>query len=160
MIKKVAGVALSFGVAVAMAIDGYIVFFKNQQSASATSDSNETKTTTKTTSSTSNTKSSSSSTSTSTGKYKDGTYTGTSTSTRWGDVQVQITVANGKITKINVLSSPDSEQKSIEINEQALPTYKSEAIKAQSANIQQISGATETYKGFTGSLQDALNQAE
>lgn len=160
MIKKVAGVALSFGVAVAMAIDGYIVFFKNQQSASATSDSNETKKTTKTTSSTSNTKSSSSSTSTSTGKYKDGTYTGTSTSTRWGDVQVQITVANGKITKINVLSSPDSEQKSIEINEQALPTYKSEAIKAQSANIQQISGATETYKGFTGSLQDALNQAE
>lgn len=160
MIKKVAGVALSFGVAVAMAIDGYIVFFKNQQSASATSDSNETKKTTKTTSSTSNTKSSSSSSSTSTGKYKDGTYTGTSTSTRWGDVQVQITVANGKITKINVLSSPDSEQKSIEINEQALPTYKSEAIKAQSANIQQISGATETYKGFTGSLQDALNQAE
>jgi Uncharacterized protein conserved in bacteria len=64
------------------------------------------------------------------------------------------------LTKINVLSSPDSEQKSVEINQQALPTYKSEALKAQSSNIQQISGATETYKGFTGSLQSALNQAE
>ncbi|KRM17327.1 FMN-binding domain-containing protein [Companilactobacillus nantensis DSM 16982] len=157
MIKKVVGVALSFGVAVAMAIDGYIVFFKNQQTSSA-ANSDTSKTTTKTTSST---KSQASSTSSSTtGKYKDGTYTGSSTSTRWGDVQVQITIAGGKLTKINVLNSPNSEQKSVEINEQALPTYKSEAIKAQSASIQQISGATETYKGFTGSLQNALNQAE
>ncbi|MFC6176335.1 FMN-binding protein [Companilactobacillus huachuanensis] len=162
MIKKVAGVALSFGVAVAMAIDGYIVFFKNQQS-SAASNLSETKTTTKAKSVSSNkaqTSSSSTSSNTTSGKYKDGTYTGTSTSTRWGDVQVEITVANGKLTKITVLSSPNSEQKSIAINEQALPTYKSEAIKAQSASIQQISGATETYKGFTGSLQNALNQAE
>lgn len=157
MIKKVVGVALSFGVAVAMAIDGYIVFFKNQQTSSS-ANSDTSKTTTKTTSST---KSQASSTSSSTtGKYKDGTYTGSSTSTRWGDVQVQITIAGGKLTKINVLNSPNSEQKSVEINEQALPTYKSEAIKAQSASIQQISGATETYKGFTGSLQNALNQAE
>ncbi|MFH5810257.1 FMN-binding protein [Companilactobacillus sp. FL22-1] len=159
MIKKVTGVALSVGVAIAMAIDGYIVFFKNQQT-SSTSNA-DTQTTNKTESSKTSSSSSSSSTSdSSTGKYKDGTYTGTATSTQWGDVQVQITISGGKLTKINVLSSPDTEQKSVEINEQALPTYKSEAIKAQSASIQQISGATETYKGFTGSLQDALNQAE
>lgn len=153
MIKKVTGVALSFGVAVAMAIDGYIVFFKNQQTTAASNSNSTTTTKNKTT------KAKTSTTDT-TGKYKDGTYTGTSTSTRWGDVQVQITISDGKLTKINVLSSPDSEQKSIEINEQALPTYKSEAITAQSSKIQQISGATETYKGFTGSLQNALNQAE
>lgn len=159
MIKKVTGVALSVGVAIAMAIDGYIVFFKNQQT-SSTSNA-DTQTTNKTESSKTSSSSSSSSTSdSSTGKYKDGTYTGTATSTQWGDVQVQITISGGKLTKINVLSSPDTEQKSVKINEQALPTYKSEAIKAQSASIQQISGATETYKGFTGSLQDALNQAE
>jgi len=155
MIKKLAGLALSFGVAIAMAIDGYIVFFKNQQTNTvASSASKTTQTTTKSTSSKNKT------TTTSNGKYKDGTYTGSATSTQWGDVQVQITVAGGKLTKINVLSSPDSEQKSIRINEQALPTYKTEAIKAQNASIQQISGATETYKGFTGSLQNALNQAE
>lgn len=153
MIKKAAGIALSFGVAVAMAIDGYIVFFKNQ-STSTNQDTGETKQTTKTTKKTTNVAK------TTTGKYKDGTYTGESTSTRWGDVQVQITVADGKLTNIKVLSSPDSEDRSVEINQQALPTYKSEAIKVQSASIQQISGATETFKGFTGSLQNALNQAE
>lgn len=157
MIKRIAGVALSVGVAVAMAIDGYIVFFKNQQSSTASEKTTNTtsKTTTTTAKKTSNTSSDSESS-----QYKDGTYTGTSTSTRWGDVQVQITISGGKLTKINVLSSPDTEQRSIQINEQALPTYRSEAISAQSASIQQISGATETYKGFTGSLQDALNQAE
>lgn len=158
MIKKIAGIALSFGVAVAMAVDGYIVFFKNQQTSTA-SDKSNTETAKKKTSSTSSTNKSSTDSSSS-GRYKDGTYTGTATSTRWGDVQLQITISGGKLTKINVLSSPDSEQKSVEINQQALPTYKSEALKAQSSNIQQISGATETYKGFTGSLQSALNQAE
>lgn len=158
MIKKIAGIALSFGVAVAMAVDGYIVFFKNQQTSTASDKSNTETAKTKTSSTSSTNKSSTDSSSS--GKYKDGTYTGTATSTRWGDVQLQITISGGKLTKINVLSSPDSEQKSVEINQQALPTYKSEALKAQSSNIQQISGATETYKGFTGSLQSALNQAE
>jgi hypothetical protein len=40
MIKKIAGIALSFGVAVAMAVDGYIVFFKNQQTSTASDKSN------------------------------------------------------------------------------------------------------------------------
>ncbi|HIY92631.1 FMN-binding protein [Companilactobacillus sp. HBUAS56275] len=158
MIKKIVGVTLSFGVAVAIAIDGYIVFFKNQQTTNGTTTTTASKTTTKNTNSDNKTETTSTK-STSTSKYKDGTYTGTSTSTRWGDVQVKVTISGGKLTQIDVLSSPDSQQKSIQINEQALPTYKSEAISAQSADIQQISGATETYKGFTGSLQDALNQA-
>lgn len=161
MIKRIAGLALSIGVAAAVAIDGYIVFFKNQQSSAISNGATATNNnkTDKTSSSSGSSTNSGNTDSTDT-KYKDGTYTGTSTSTRWGDVQVQITIADGKITKINVLSSPDTEQRSIQINEQVLPSYKSEAISAQSANIQQISGATETYKGFTGSLQDALNQAE
>lgn len=85
---------------------------------------------------------------------KDGTYTGKSTSTEWGDVQVKITVASGKITQITVLKYPTG-GKSDEINSRSLPTYKQEALAAQSANINQVSGATETYKGFTGSLQSA-----
>ena len=90
----------------------------------------------------------------------DGTYTGASTQTEWGPVQVQITVSSGKITNVDVLSYPDTEKKSIKINENALPTYKEEALTAQSSNIDQISGATETYKGFTGSLQDSITQSE
>ncbi|EOT45930.1 MULTISPECIES: FMN-binding protein [Enterococcus] len=91
--------------------------------------------------------------------YKDGTYTGSSTSTRWGDVQVQITIQNGVLSNVDVLSYPTNDRKSQMINQQALPTYKQEAIDAQSSSIQLVSGATETYNGFTGSLQDALNQA-
>ncbi|HEM6265216.1 TPA: hypothetical protein U2C71_000395 [Streptococcus suis] len=45
------------------------------------------------------------------------------------------------------------------LNDSALPTYTAEAISNQSAQVNQISGATEAYKGFTGSLQDAINQA-
>ncbi len=91
--------------------------------------------------------------------YQDGTYTGSATSTRWGDVQVQITIANGQLTNVDVLSYPTRDRKSQSINQQVLPTYKQEAIDAQSSSIQLVSGATETYNGFTGSLQDALNQA-
>ena len=91
--------------------------------------------------------------------YKDGTYTGASTSTEWGDVQLQITVSSGKITNISALTYPNDEGKSVAINQEAIPAYTKEAISNQSADIQAISGATETYKGFTGSLQDAINQA-
>ncbi|WP_300562093.1 FMN-binding protein [Companilactobacillus sp.] len=152
--RKIVGTSLSVAVAIAMAVDGYIVFFKGNQQTAA-DNTVKTKSTLVKKKSTSTTAKK-----TSDGQYKDGTYTGEATSTQWGDVQVQIKVSNGKLATINVLQSPDSENKSVQINEQALPTYKSEAITAQSSKIQQISGATETYKGFTGSLQNALDQAQ
>ena len=155
MFKKILITIVSIAASVAVLIDGYLMFFKHDQSqktaqsqATAASDTeSESSTTT------------SSSTSSSNSTMKDGTYTGKSTSTEWGDVQVKITVASGKITQITVLKHPTG-GKSDEINSRSLPTYKQEALAAQSANINQVSGATETYKGFTGSLQSAINQAE
>lgn len=155
MFKKFLITMVSISASVAVLIDGYLMFFKHDQSqetaqsqATAASDTeSESSTTT------------SSSTSSSNSTMKDGTYTGKSTSTEWGDVQVKITVASGKITQITVLKHPTG-GKSDEINSRSLPTYKQEALAAQSANINQVSGATETYKGFTGSLQSAINQAE
>ncbi|MGT2932679.1 FMN-binding protein [Streptococcus catagoni] len=97
---------------------------------------------------------------TSSTSMKDGTYTGQSTSTEWGDVQLQIKVESGKMTAITVLAHPGTEHHSLMVNEQALPIYKKEALQAQSSSIDQVSGATETYKGFIGSLQDAINQAQ
>mgnify|MGYP002507239698 CR=1 FL=1 len=71
-----------------------------------------------------------------------------------------MTVASGKITAIDILEYPDENDRSEQINSNALPTYTSEAIDSQSATgVNQISGATEAFKGFTGSLQDAINQA-
>ena len=163
MTKKIIRQLILVAVALIAIVDGYLVFFKNtkQESSTAsisTSSESSSASSSSSTSSSSNTSTSSSSASSS--SMADGTYTGASTETEWGPVQVQITVSSGKITNIDVLSYPDSEQKSVRINEQALPTYKQEALEAQSSNIDQISGATETYKGFTGSLQDAITQAE
>lgn len=62
-------------------------------------------------------------------------------------------VSGGKITTVNVLKYPSD-------NDQALPVYKKEAVEAQSADIQQVSGATVTYEGFTQSLQNAITQAK
>ena len=91
--------------------------------------------------------------------YKDGTYTGAVTKTNKGDFQVSVVVQNGKISNVNVLLQPD-EEFSQNINKTALPKYVEEAIEAQGSDIALVSGASETFKGFKGSLQDALNKAK
>ena len=91
--------------------------------------------------------------------YKDGTFTGAVTKTNVGNFQVSVAVQGGKIANVNVLLQPD-EEFSQNINKTALPKYVEEAIEAQSSDIALVSGASETFKGFKGSLQDALNKAK
>ena len=91
--------------------------------------------------------------------YKDGTYTGAVTKTNVGNFQVSVAVQGGKIANVNVLLQPD-EEFSQNINKTALPKYVEEVIAAQSSDIALVSGASETFKGFKGSLQDALNKAK
>lgn len=90
---------------------------------------------------------------------RDGTYTGTSSSTRWGPVQVRIVVSGGKITSSQAVTYPTANNKDVQINSRAVPTYNSEAVQAQSADIDAISGATVTWQGYTASLQSAIDQA-
>lgn len=165
--KKIFGIGVTILAGFAALADGFLLFSKGQVSSQANivsskAISSKTKSnvaSSKTSDSSSAQQSATDSSSSST-TMKDGTYTGASTSTEWGDVQLQIKVAGGKISTITVLAHPDTEGHSVMINEQALPIYKEEALAAQSATIDQVSGATETYKGFTGSLQDAINQAQ
>jgi len=70
-------------------------------------------------------------------------------------VQVQITVSNGKITNANGTLPQGGDS----IAQNALPQLNQEALTAQSANIQAVSGATYTSQGYTGSLQQAVNEA-
>ena len=91
--------------------------------------------------------------------YKDGTYTGAVTKTNVGNFQVSVVVQGGKIANVNVLLQPD-EEFSQNINKTALPKYVEEVIEAQSSDIALVSGASETFEGFKGSLQDALNKAK
>ncbi len=92
-------------------------------------------------------------------KYKDGTYTGSAVNVYYGNVQVSATVSNGKITDVKFLQYPYTHATSVYINKQVMPYLKQEAIKAQNANVQIISGATYTSEGFRQSLQSALAKA-
>ena len=87
------------------------------------------------------------------------TYTGDAVSTRFGDVQVKITVVDGKVTDAEVTQVPWNDHKDQEINSYAVPILNSEAVKAQSADIDMVSGATFTSQGYIGSLQSAIDQA-
>jgi uncharacterized protein with FMN-binding domain len=88
-----------------------------------------------------------------------GTYTGASADTRWGPVQVQITVQNGKITAAQAVVYPQENPRDQEINAYAVPQLNSEAVQAQSASIDAVSGATVTSDGYIESLQSAIDQA-
>lgn len=162
--KKILAVLVTGLIAVAMVLDAYWLLQMNKGSstdASATTTSQAT--TTDSTSDTTSVSSSSStiSTSSSSGKYKDGTYKGSSVSTQWGNVQVKVTISGGKITDVTMVhsTSEDGEGRSQAIDNQAEPVYISKTKKAQSADIQAISGATVTYEGYTQSLQSALDKA-
>ncbi|MFJ5309019.1 FMN-binding protein [Streptomyces sp. NPDC088350] len=100
--------------------------------------------------------SSSSSGSTATGAK---TVNGDTVQTRWGPVQVKITVKNGKITDVTAVQSPSGNPRDQEINSAALPQLRSEALAAQSASIDTVSGATYTSDGYRQSLQSALDSA-
>ena len=92
-------------------------------------------------------------------KSSSSTVAGDVAQTRWGPVQVQLTVANGKLTDVSVLQYPNGNGRDVEINNQALPILIQETLDAQSANIDMVSGATVTSDGYLQSLQSALDQA-
>ena len=91
---------------------------------------------------------------------------------RWGTLQVTIvvrktTITTGtrkkvtrRITSISVPVYPDHTDRSVFINQNALPTLRAEALRAQSANIDLVSGATDTSDAFVQSLQAAILKAK
>jgi uncharacterized protein with FMN-binding domain len=91
--------------------------------------------------------------------FKDGSYTGAAADAQWGYIQVKITVQSGKLTNVQFLQYPNHRDRSVEINNYAMPQLTSEAIQAQSARVDVISGATDTSEAFIQSLGDALLQA-
>jgi uncharacterized protein with FMN-binding domain len=77
---------------------------------------------------------------------------------RWGYVQVQVTVADGKITDVTTLQMPMNDPRSYSINSYAEPYLRQSALKSQSASIDYVSGATFTSQAYSASLQSALDQ--
>ena len=89
----------------------------------------------------------------------NGTVTGPVVQTQFGPVQVQVAIANGKITDVTALQLPSDRQRSAYISGIVGPMLQSEALTAQSAQIDLISGATYTSDAYAQSLQAALDQA-
>jgi uncharacterized protein with FMN-binding domain len=75
-------------------------------------------------------------------------------------VQVQVTVAGGQISDVQVVDYPDGNGRDRQINQNAIPQLVSETVRAQSAQIDMVSGATYTSRGYVTSLQSALDQAQ
>lgn len=88
--------------------------------------------------------------------YKDGSYTGSVADAQWGLLQVKAIITNGKITNVQFLQYPSDRSRSRYINSVADPQLSSEAIQAQSAKVDAVSGATDSSDAFTQSLSDAL----
>lgn len=94
------------------------------------------------------------------GAYADGTYTGSVADANWGNVQVQVIVASGKVTDVKFLQYPNHRSRSRSINDQAMPLLIQEAIQSQNASVDVVSGATDTSEAFIQSLASALQQAK
>jgi hypothetical protein len=84
---------------------------------------------------------------------------GTVIRTRYGPMQVQVHISNGKITDVVPLQLTSGDSRDEEINSYAVPRLRGEALAAQSANIDVVSGATYTSEGYRQSLQAALDAA-
>jgi uncharacterized protein with FMN-binding domain len=84
---------------------------------------------------------------------------GSAVDTRYGLVQVQITVASGRVVQATALDYPQQGGRDREINRRAVPLLEQATLRAQSALVDTVSGATFTSEGYRRSLQAALDAA-
>lgn len=91
--------------------------------------------------------------------YKNGNFTGNPADAFYGTIQVQVVIQSGKITDVQFLQYPSDRSRSVSINTYAMPLLKQEAIQTQSANVNIVSGASDSSQAFVQSLQSALSQA-
>ena len=86
------------------------------------------------------------------------TATGTLEQYGYGELNVKVTVSGGRIRDVTVPKLLVAEQYSQQLAQSVIPMLRSEVLKAQSANISGVSGATYTSEAYALSLQAALKQ--
>lgn len=77
---------------------------------------------------------------------------------QYGDLQLEVIEKGSTITEIDVVSDGAADPRSAQINSEAIPILQQQALSAQSANIDGVSGATFTSAAFVQALQSALDQ--
>jgi uncharacterized protein with FMN-binding domain len=84
--------------------------------------------------------------------------TGADVPNQYGDVQVRVSVAGGRITKVSAVRLPSGDGRSQQISSFSGPQLAQQALAAQSAKIDGVSGATYTSDSYRSSLQAAIDQ--
>jgi uncharacterized protein with FMN-binding domain len=87
-----------------------------------------------------------------------GSITGAVVQTKYGPMQVRVVYSGGRITDVVTLQMTNQSSHSTSISQRACPILRSEALKAQSAAIDSVSGATYTSNGYKASLQSAIDR--
>lgn len=85
--------------------------------------------------------------------YKDGTFTGTGMNRR-GSIDVQVTIKNDKITDVEISHF------AMHYSESDVVGLPDEVLQNQSAQVQNVSGATYSTEAFQDAIQVALEQAQ
>lgn len=81
---------------------------------------------------------------------------GSKVDTDFGPYQVRATFSAGRITDVQLITEP-SDRHSRRIATMAASSLRAEALQAQSARIDTISGATQTSEAYAQSLQAAID---
>lgn len=92
--------------------------------------------------------------------YKDGEYTGSVADAYYGNLQVKAVISGGKLADVQFLDYPKDRTTSVRVSAKSLPILKSEAVRSQSAQVDAVSGATQTSEAFQQSLASALQIAQ
>lgn len=87
------------------------------------------------------------------------TIDGPTVANEYGDVQVRVTLRGTQIVDVQALKLPSDRARSVQINRYAAPRLRVEALQAQSAQIDAVSGASYTSDSYAQSLQGALDHA-
>jgi uncharacterized protein with FMN-binding domain len=90
--------------------------------------------------------------------FRSGSATGTAVHTDYGDVQVRVTVAHRRIVRVVALELPHGNPTDVELSKPAARALAREVLRAQSADVDMVSGATYTSSGYLTSLQAALDR--
>lgn len=94
------------------------------------------------------------------GAYRNGAYAGSVADAYFGKVQVEAIIQGGQLSNVQIMQSPNDNGHSKQVSDSSLPQLVQEAIQAQNANVNIVSGATQTSQAFQQSLAAALAQAK
>jgi uncharacterized protein with FMN-binding domain len=87
------------------------------------------------------------------------TVVGALETTQYGELQVKLTIKNGKIANVGFTTFVANDGRSQMIDQSAAPILIRETVAAQSAHVAAVSGATYTSSAYEQSLQAAIDKA-